>query len=227
MTGDLDLRALADLLVYPGPDLGTRATACAAALARVGSPAVARLSRFAAWASAAGAGPLEEAYTSAFDLAPICTPYVGDQLFGASGERSLLLSGLRELQRDAGIAPGAELPDHVAELLRLAAGPVPPEVRADLLRDGLAPALRKMLSALETAAHPWADAVAAALDAVEAAVGRAQGQPDEAGPERAGGSGGRELRGPQAPRGECPPARNDEHGCAATGLADLDLEVTP
>src|SRR5512146_1967886 len=34
--------------------------------------------------------------------------------------------------------------------------------------------------------------------------GRAQGQPDEAAPERAGGSGGRELRGPEAPRGEGP-----------------------
>ena len=208
MSGDLDLRALADLLAYPGPDLGTRATSCAAGLAGSGSPAAARLSRFAAWASAAGAGPLEETYTSAFDLAPICTPYVGDQLFGASGERSLLLAGLRELQRDAGIAPGAELPDHVAELLRLAAGPVPPEVRADLLRDGLAPALRKMLSALETAAHPWADAVAAALDAVEGLLPP--------------GRDASAIVGPAPGR-----AAGDEHGCAATGLAGLDLEVTP
>jgi nitrate reductase delta subunit len=194
VSGDLDLRALADLLAYPGPDLGTRATTCAAELDRAGSPAAAPLSRFAAWASAAGAGPIEEAYTSAFDLAPICTPYVGDQLFGASGERSLLLAGLRELQRDAGIAPGAELPDHVAEVLRLAAGPVPPDVRADLLRDGLAPALRKMLSALETTAHPWTDAVAAALDAVEALLPPARDASAIAGP---------------APR----QAAGDEQGC--------------
>jgi nitrate reductase delta subunit len=193
VTGHLDLRLLAELLAYPAPDLGRRAEACAAALAGVRPAAAVRLSRFAAWASAAGTGPLEEAYTSAFDLAPICTPYVGDQLFGASGERSLLLAGLRELQREAGIAPGAELPDHVAEVLRLAAGPIPPGVRDDLLRDGLAPALRKMLVALEAAAHPWADAVVAALEAVEAVAGRAQGQPDEAAPERS----------------ECPPATNE------------------
>jgi nitrate reductase delta subunit len=168
VTGALDLPLLADLLAYPGPDLGRRADACAAALAQELPAAAVRLSRFAAWASAAGTGPLEEAYTSAFDLAPICTPYVGDQLFGASGERSLLLAGLRELQRECGIAPGAELPDHVAEVLRLAAGPLPPDVRDDLLRNGLAPALRKMLAALEAAAHPWADAVAAALEAVDA-----------------------------------------------------------
>jgi nitrate reductase delta subunit len=164
---NFDLGRLADVLAYPAPDLGERAGACATALAPARPAAAARLSRFAAWASSAGTGPLEEAYTSAFDLAPICTPYVGDQLFGASGERSLLLAGLRELQRDAGVAPGAELPDHVAEVLRLAGGSLPPEIRDDLLRDGLAPALRKMLAALEAASHPWADAVAAALDAVD------------------------------------------------------------
>ena len=68
-----------------------------------------------------GPAALEEAYTSAFDLAPLCSPYVGDQLFGASRERSFLLSGLRELQRDARLEAGPELPDHVSEVLRLAA----------------------------------------------------------------------------------------------------------
>jgi nitrate reductase molybdenum cofactor assembly chaperone NarJ/NarW len=161
------LRLLADLLAYPGPELAERAAECAAALA-AGRPAGAeRLSRFAAFARASGSAALEEAYTSAFDLAPVCSPYVGDQLFGASRERSFLLSGLRELQAGAGLAAGTELPDHVSEVLRLVAAEIPDDVRDDLLRDGLAPVARKMLAALEAARHPWADVLAALLDAVE------------------------------------------------------------
>ena len=34
------------------------------------------------------------------------------------------------------------------------------------MRDGLAPVLAKMLAALEAATHPWADVVAAALEAL-------------------------------------------------------------
>jgi nitrate reductase assembly molybdenum cofactor insertion protein NarJ len=158
---------LSDLLAYPAPGLAVTAAECAVELA-AGRPAAAeRLARFAAWARAAGATAFEEAYTSAFDLAPVASPYVGDQLFGAGRERSLLLSGLRELRREAGLAEGVELADHVSEVLRLAAAPIPPDVRDDLLADALAPALRKMLAALEEARHPWADAVAAAVETIE------------------------------------------------------------
>jgi nitrate reductase delta subunit len=161
------LRRLAELLAYPGPAVAAKAAEHAEALAPDHPAAADRLARFSAWASAAGGGALEEAYTAAFDLAPIASPYVGDQLFGAGRERSFLLSGLRELQREAGFAAGPELADHVSELLRLAAAPIPADVRDDLLREGVAPALRKMLAALEEARHPWADVVAAAADAID------------------------------------------------------------
>jgi nitrate reductase delta subunit len=158
------LQRLADVLAYPGPGLADRAAECAEQLVPEHPEAALRLSRFAAFAESAGAAALEEAYTAAFDLAPIGSPYVGDQLFGACRERSFLLSGLRELRRHAGLADGVELPDHVAEVLRLAAAPIPTDVRDDLLRDGLVPALVKLLAALDAAGHPWADAVAAARD---------------------------------------------------------------
>jgi nitrate reductase delta subunit len=158
------LTRLADVLAYPGPGLADRAAECAERLAPEHPEAAGRLSRFAAFAGSAGGASLEEAYTAAFDLAPIGSPYVGDQLFGACRERSFLLSGLMELRRKAGLPDGVELPDHMAEVLRLAAAPIPPDVRDDLLRDGLVPALDKLLAALQTAGHPWADAVAAARD---------------------------------------------------------------
>lgn len=168
MTAPADLlRLLADLLAYPRPGLAARAADCAAGLAAHQPCAAEPLSRFALFAFSSGDAAVEEAYTSAFDLAPICSPYVGDQLFGASRERSLLLAGLRELQREAGCEPGAELPDHVSEVLRLVAAPIPGDVRDDLVRDGLAPALKKMLAALEEARHPWADALAAVVEIVE------------------------------------------------------------
>jgi nitrate reductase delta subunit len=164
---DLDtLRRLGGVLAYPGADHAARAAECAAALAIERPAAAERLARFVAFALAAGADALAETYTSAFDLAPVCSPYVGDQLFGASGERASLLAGLRELERDAGLAPTpGELPDHVSEVLRIAAAPIPGDVREDLLRDGLVPCLRKMLAALEASGNPWGDPVAAALEA--------------------------------------------------------------
>ncbi len=171
MTHDPEtLRRIAALLEYPGPGFPARVLDCAERLSADHAAGAERLARFAAWARAAGPAALEEAYTSAFDLAPVCSPYVGDLLFGACRERSYLLSGLRELQREAGLAPGGELPDHVAEVLRLVASPIPDDVRDDLLRDGLAPALKKMLAALEGARHPWADVLAAAADAVDVQV---------------------------------------------------------
>lgn len=163
------LLRLAALLDYPGPDLAARIGACADALAAAGGTGAARLRRFAATAAAEGTAALEEAYTAAFDLAPLASPYLGDQLFGAGAERAALLAGLRELQRDAGLAPGPELPDHVAEVLRLAAAPVPTDVRDDLVRDGLSPVLGKMLAALEAGRSPWADVVAAVLEALAGA----------------------------------------------------------
>lgn len=165
------LRLLAEVLAYPGPGFTARAAECAEALAATDAGAAQRVARFATFALASGDAALEEAYTSAFDLAPVCSPYVGDQLFGASRERSFLLSGLRELQRGAGVAGGVELADHVSEVLRLVAAPIPDDVREDLVRDGLVPALRKMLAALDEARHPWADVVGAAVLVVEPSAG--------------------------------------------------------
>ncbi len=161
------LRRLADVLSYPAPGFAARVAECVEALSARHPGAATRLARFASYALGAGDAALEEAYTLAFDLAPLASPYVGDQLFGPTRERSYLLSGLRELRRDAGLEPGAELDDHVAEVLRLAAADVPDDVRGDLLRDGLGPALAKMLAALDEARHPWADAVGAAADVID------------------------------------------------------------
>jgi nitrate reductase assembly molybdenum cofactor insertion protein NarJ len=159
------LELLAAAATYPGAATADAAVECAAALEAASPAAAARLRRFAAFAADPAAA--EEAYTSAFDLAPLASPYVGDQLFGESRERALLMAWLRELQRDAAVAPATELPDHLSEVLRLLAAPLPADVRDDLARDALVPAARKMLAPLEEARHPYADVVGAVLEAVE------------------------------------------------------------
>jgi nitrate reductase assembly molybdenum cofactor insertion protein NarJ len=161
-----NLELLATLTAYPGEAIATVAGACAASLAADRPAAAERLARFALFAGDGAAA--EEAYTSAFDLAPSASPYVGDQLFGASRERALLMAALRQLQREARVTPGGELPDHVSEVLRLLAASIPANVRDDLAHDALVPAAQKMLATLEEARHPYADVLGAVVEVLGA-----------------------------------------------------------
>jgi nitrate reductase delta subunit len=171
MTRDPEaLRLLSELLSYPSAGLAARAVRCARALLQTHPSAARALLRFAELAQATRLATLEEAYTDAFELSPLCSPYVGDQLFGASRERSFFLSGLRGLLWDAGLREGTELPDHVSELLRLLAAPLDDGIREDLVREALLPTLRKMRAVLDEARHPWADVVQAAADAIDPRV---------------------------------------------------------
>lgn len=167
--------ALSDLLSYPREDLAAVARR-AAALAGWGSAEAAALSRFAADVEGLSPGELEELYTSTFDVEPACVPYVGVQLLG-DGEtlRGLLLAKLAELYEHEGYTPREELPDHVAEVLGFLALATPGAARDDLVRDGLLPALGKMVDALEERGNPYREVLAAArellapLDAVAGA----------------------------------------------------------
>jgi nitrate reductase delta subunit len=164
---DRDLYGVfADLFEYPGPDLAGRAGEGAARLAHVPA-AAASLGRFREAATAAAR--LEEAYTSAFDLQPQCAPYLGHHLCGESHRRSLFLVRLRGLYQEYGFGGRKdELPDHLAVVLRfLATGPAGEEVDV-LVRDGLAPALDKMLDGFGPGPQPYRDLLAALREALQA-----------------------------------------------------------
>ncbi len=119
---------------------------------------------------------LEERYTSTFDLQPACAPYVGHHLLGEdTGRRGPFLARLLEIYARDGFAPREELADHVAEVLRFLAVASPSAERDDLVRDGLLPALGKMLEALGDEANPYREvlssvrrAIAPAADGVDA-----------------------------------------------------------
>ncbi|MGZ5492750.1 MAG: nitrate reductase molybdenum cofactor assembly chaperone [Thermoanaerobaculia bacterium] len=116
---------------------------------------------------------LEATYTSTFDLAPSCSPYLGVYLFGDDGrERGRLLVGLRMSYEKAGIAlDERELPDHIAEVLAFAAHD-DAEEWSDLVRLILVPALTKMEERVRSSANPYRHLIAAARHASEAALSR-------------------------------------------------------
>lgn len=117
-----------------------------------------------------GDARLQEAYTAAFELAPVASPYLGDHLFGPSAARHLFLAKVKRLLAAAGVDPGAELPDHLSVVLRLAA--VAPRSREidELLADGALPAARAMHAALESAGNPWAGVLADTVAALASAA---------------------------------------------------------
>lgn len=106
---------------------------------------------------------LQSTYTSTFDLAPSCSPYLGEHLFGDdSRDRARLMLGLRMSYRKCGPDPNdGELPDHIGEVLRFAEY-YEDEVWDELRRLVLRPALAKMDERLHDTSNPYRHLVSAA-----------------------------------------------------------------
>lgn len=116
---------------------------------------------------------LQEIYTSTFDLQPACAPYFGHHLLGEDSPlRGPLLARLAGIYAAHGFVPREELGDHVAEVLRFLAVAPACEERDDLVRDGLLPALRKMIESLE-GANPYRGVLALVERAVGGSVAHA------------------------------------------------------
>lgn len=147
-------RSLAPLFRYPGPDWEQRI-----AQARQHVP-VASLDAFAAAMSRLQPGERQAVYTSTFDLAPSCPPYLGAHQFGdESPERARLMVGLR--MRYGGEA-ASELPDHIAEIFDFATEFYEEEWR-DLGRLIILPGLRTMEEILRPSGNPYRHLLAAVL----------------------------------------------------------------
>jgi nitrate reductase delta subunit len=176
------LAAFAEILSYPGSDPAPLARRCLDLMSD--GEARVLLGRFLARAERAGPFEMEELFTSTFDLRPACAPYLGHQLCGETPQRGAFLVRLAEVYREEGFRAGGELPDHLSVVLRFLAEARPGPVRDDLLRDGLLPALDRMLAELADAENPYR-AVLAALRAALAPDARAAAPtpaPEEARP---------------------------------------------
>lgn len=159
--------AFAELLSYPRGQVAAAAER-ARELAGEGSEVEAALGQFAGALHAHDPTWLEELYTTTFDLAPACAPYVGHQLFGDTPIRGPFLAKLAEVFAAGGFQPREELGDHVAEVLRFLAASPPATARDELVQDGLVPALTRMIAALEQARNPYREV----LVALRALLGR-------------------------------------------------------
>jgi nitrate reductase assembly molybdenum cofactor insertion protein NarJ len=154
------LAALGELLSYPGERTARAIDTVECLQAFRGLAA-------ATWSTA----DLEEAYTSTFDLQPACAPYLGHHLLGEdTGRRGPFLARLLDLYARDGFTPREELADHVAEVLRFLAVASPGAERDDLVRDGLLPALGKMLDALDDEANPYREVLSSVRRAIAPAV---------------------------------------------------------
>lgn len=143
----------ADVLDYPGPNWPAALARCRAGrfqIAEVGR----ELDAFAAAVAGLTLGPLQEAYTAAFDMQPEMTLNTGYHIFGDDYARSLFLARLAEIYRDHGFETGSELPDHACLLLRFLDRGGGPECDG-LAEEGLAPALARVAERLEAARHPY------------------------------------------------------------------------
>lgn len=149
------LACFADLLEYPTqlPVAGTQEGAAARAV----------LAQFAESAAALGLRRLQEVYTSTFDLQPTCCLYVGYHLFGDSYKRATMLAKLSEEYRRHGFAAGAELPDHLAVMLRFVAVTADQTLAHDLAQECLVPALGAMARAFVDSDNPYGHVLRALL----------------------------------------------------------------
>ena len=158
--------SFADLLAYPRGRVAEAALHCLAQMEE--SPGAPALKRFAEWAERARPGEIEEVYSATFDLTPVCPPYVGHHICPDPARRNLFLGALAAVYSGEGFQPREELGDHVCEVLRFLAVARDTEIRLELLRDGLLPALERMKASFEDAANPYQSLVDAVLSYVSA-----------------------------------------------------------
>lgn len=141
--------ALASLFAHPGSDFGVDVER-ARALHEASYPAAGRaLGEFTSLLPLGDPLALEELYTRTFDVQAITSLDIGYTLFGEDYKRGALLANLSREHAAANNDCGMELGDHLANVLRLLPRLGDPEVREELVRVLVAPALREMIREFE------------------------------------------------------------------------------
>ena len=148
-------RKFAVLFSYPDEHVAEHAEQCVLSMQQVDSKAVTPLVSFTTFVESNPPSRIEEAFTAAFDLQPVCHPYIGYQLCGESQQRTMFMLKLRELYRQFDFEPGKDLPDHIAEVLRFVGSISDCGCRDEIIRDGLLPALDKLTKEIESDGNPY------------------------------------------------------------------------
>ena len=88
---------------------------------------------------------LRENYTTTFDLKAMACLDIGYVLFGEDYKRGAFLVEIQRLQKENGVEPGSELPDHLPNFLKLLAALPENEEKKELVEKIFLPALSKIL----------------------------------------------------------------------------------
>lgn len=144
-----------ELLTYPGVQTKPVAIVCERRLKESDPDAAAAFAGFINFLDQQDLCRVEEIFTSTFDLQALSYPYIGYQLCGESQARTLFLLKLQELYIHHDFSAQAELPDHLSVVLRFI-GTIPdPQGNAEIIRDGLLPALENIIQGIDTLDHPY------------------------------------------------------------------------
>ncbi len=142
------LQLFADIFEYPSGDLLALAKECRDASLASGLKTDV-LDDFCRSIEGMSRQRIEELYAETFDLRPDACPYIGYHLFGEGYQRSAFMLELRRRYRGRNYAVGPELADHLSVVLRFISSCDDPEERAELIDEGLLPALEKMIGVLD------------------------------------------------------------------------------
>lgn len=155
------LAGLGKLLEYPGQDFQAHFERVLAQSDELGPEIRAALQSFTDEVSRLSVEQAQELYTRAFDVVPFCVPYLSVHLFGQeSFKRAELMTGLKTKYVECGFDCGAELPDHLAIVLR-AVSCFSDDEWVELRDYCLKKPLADMAAALDRAGSPWRHVVRA------------------------------------------------------------------
>ena len=129
------------------------------------------LERFADEMAMLTTSGMQELFISTFDWNPATALDLGWHLYGEQYERGEFMVRMRVELRRYGVAESTELPDHLTHTLRLLAR-MDDAAAEQFARQFTAPAVAKLLAALEQRRTPFAAAVRAVREAlpVQAAI---------------------------------------------------------
>lgn len=162
--------SLAPLFAWPGENWPSRLEQARPRLERADRRAARSFEKFALEIGTLDPSTREITYTSTFDLAPSCSPYLGVQVFGEdSRDRARLMVGLRMSYTAGGHELAGELPDHLALVLAFATR-FDDEEWSDLVRLILGPALEKMDGLLSETSNPYRHLISTARRLSRAAL---------------------------------------------------------
>lgn len=160
-----ELALFGSIFEYPDERVADAARQCVNGLAGECPEAADLLGKFQSAIADMDLGAVQELYTATFDMRPDLTTALGYHLFGDDVRRSVFMAKLKEKLASRDISAGAEMPDHLPLVLRLAASEGAGEERQTLITEGLIPGLARMRQAFGEAegGNPYRQALDALL----------------------------------------------------------------